>query len=213
MKKFALLIVIVCSLALLSFPASADSFMAPVPFETTYPNGDKVFRFDPKDNDGPAEAAVYTTTEPRELVYSVENLSSFAYYRDFYFSPDMMSFAYIPMADKNTAIKFYSNGILKKEYKIDDLVRNMSKVSYSVSTALWSDSVPVSNGNILTITTVDNMTYDFDISAGGAIVKTTGNSYDIMSILMTWMWWIISAIVLAIGGVVLLIVLLRRRRS
>ena len=213
MKKLALLIVLVCALTSFALPAVADSFMAPVPFETTFPNGDKVFRFDPKNNDGYAEAAVYTTTEPPELVYSVEKLSSFAYASNFYFSPDMMSFAYVPTANQETAIEFYSNGKLSKKYKINDLVRNMNKVTYSVSMAFWRNAEPVRDGNILTITTVDNMTYDFDISAGGAIVKTTGTSVNIMSILMDSIWWFISAIVLVIGGVILLIVLLVRRRG
>jgi hypothetical protein len=178
MKKLITPVILIFVFTLCTLPASADEFFPTEPFEITSADDSKFFRFNPESENDYAEAAVYTNTEPPELIYSLENFSSFAYESNFYFSNDMMQFAFIPTADQQTAIKFYSNGTLNKKYKINELVRNMLKVRYSISAADWMnyDARPIHSGDILTVKTVDDMTYDFDIAAGGKIVKTSGFS-------------------------------------
>jgi len=93
---------------------------------------------------------------------------------DFIFSEDFRYFVLIPEASQNIAFEFYDNGVLLRSYRINKLVRNMDRVLYSVSTASWrswSGKNFDSTNNTLTITTVDNLTYVFDITTGWNIVK------------------------------------------
>jgi len=75
-------------------PVSA-CWMAPEPFEIVSDDGSKVFVFIPDEYGSDiARAAVYEIiNNERQLVYSVEGLSSFAYESNFHFSADMMHFA------------------------------------------------------------------------------------------------------------------------
>jgi len=75
-------------------PASA-CWIAPEPFEIISDDGSKVFVFVPDEyGSGSAQAALYEIiNDERQLVYSVEDLASFAYKSNFHFSADMMHFA------------------------------------------------------------------------------------------------------------------------
>ena len=210
MKKLIIPVILICILTFFTLSAAADEFMLTEPFEITSADGNRVFRFNPESENDYAEAAVYTNTEPAELIYSLENFGSFAYENNFYFSEDMMHFAFIPTADQQIAIEFYSNGKLSKKYKINNLVRNMLKVEYSVSMAFWEKEgvQPIHSGDILTVKTVDDMTYDFDIAAGGKIVKTSGFSIPLsISIIGIGVLSVIIA-----GGITWITIMLTKRK-
>jgi hypothetical protein len=215
MKKFALLVVLVCSLAffaaLSAFPAVATSLVQPTPFEKVSADGKRVFRFTPKSDylREMAEAAVYTNTEPPKLVYSMENFSSFAYEHNFYFTEDMMSFAYVSRGYSENAIEFYSKGKLKKQYKIKDLAENIKIEEDGPTTWLYYQNPIVQDGKKLTVTTVYGLGYDFNISTGETYVEAQGGSFNTMWIPLAFA----AAGCILVGGVVLLIVLLRRRRK
>lgn len=150
--------------------ASADSWIPPTSFEIESKDGSKVFRFEPNSNNH-STAVLYDNSNPPKAIYTVENLRSWAYENNFFFSDDLMHFFFIPPADFDIALEFYSKGKLKKTYYIKDLVKDHSKISYSISSAWWlKEGVKVSqDNNTLTLTTVDNLTYNFDITDGNIL--------------------------------------------
>jgi hypothetical protein len=177
MRKLVCTLLVTIVFLSCTLPVAADEWMAPGEFEIISEDGEKIFRFDSDSADETSNystAAVYLNTEPSKLVYSVENLRSWTYKDNFFFSEDFQSFAHMPSPDFEIAIEFYVEGHLVKTYDIKDLVRNHSKISYSTSSAWWKNSdVKVSQDqDRLTVTTVDGLTYVFDINTGEIIEKS-----------------------------------------
>jgi hypothetical protein len=156
--------------------AAADSWVDPSPFEIYSKDKSKVFRFEPnRDNEfeGVAKAALYDASNTGKIIYQVNNLRSHASKSDFFFSEDFQNFAFFPPADFEIAFQLYLNGEIIKTYYIKELVKKHDKIFYSTSAAWWrkDDSRPSQQGNILTFTTVDNLTYHFDIVAGDFVTE------------------------------------------
>lgn len=176
-KKFVLIILIAVALFSSTLFASADEWIEPGPFDIRSGDGSMVFRFEADASSRYSTAAVYQNTDPQTLLYEVQNLRAFAFERDFFFSNDFRHFAYMPSPDFDIAIEFFSEGVLTKTYYIKDLVKNHKKIQYSTSSAWWmnNDAQVVHNGDTMTVTTVDNWVYIFDITTG-EIIETHGNS-------------------------------------
>ena len=176
-KKFILAIVITVALFSSVLFAAADDWMAPGPFDILSEDGSMVFRFDADSSSSLSTAAVYQNTDPPTLLYEVNNLRAWAYENDFFFSRDFKHFAYMPLPDFEIAIEFFSEGNITKTYYIEDLVNNNKKIQYSTSSAWWkSNGAQVKNNDDkLEVTTVDNLTYIFDITTG-EILETHGES-------------------------------------
>ena len=175
-QKFVYILLITAVLFFSPDLVFADDWMAPSQFEIHSEDGSKFFQFDPGalDSSNPfATAAVYENANPPKPIYEVENLRSWAYENNFYFTEDFMHFAFMPSPDFDIAIEFYSEGVLVKTYNIKDLVSRHSKIEYSTSSAWWknSDAEVVRDSDRLTITTIDNITYVFDIATGDIVEK------------------------------------------
>lgn len=155
----------------------ADSFDAPKPFEIWSEDGTKVFRWNPIHESNWAQAGVYRNNE---LVYSVENLPIMGESASsFLFSEDFRFLVFRPSVSQVAALGFFEDGVLLRSYRIDELVRNMNVVTYSVTMASWEnwsgrnfDTV----SNTLTIVTLDDITYVFDITTGEIIYDTVGDT-------------------------------------
>ena len=157
-----------------SMTVYADSFPAPEPFEMVSDDGTMVFRWVPDPGYGrTAQAGVYRNDK---LVYSMENLPALgASAYNYLFSSDFKYLAFIPAVDQAKAVDFFENGVLLRSYRIDELVRDMTVVDYSVSMAFWEDwhgRVFDADNNTLTMVTRDNITYVFDITTGKIIHET-----------------------------------------
>jgi len=142
---------------------------------------------------------LYYNTNPPELIYLVENPGVILLERDFIFSHDMQYFVWIPSANMSAwhnrpvgidrppdscwwsgalALVFYDNGSVIKEYIVADLLmRNLN--TGSTSMAMWIDWDMAearrrvefdSRRNGLTVTTVEHLTYIFDITTGEIVV-------------------------------------------
>jgi len=153
----------------------ADSFMPPEPFEVWSEDERTVFRWNPEN--GMAKATVY---RDGELVYFVENLPTMGESENsFLISADFRHFVFRPLTSQVMALGFFEDGILLRSYRIDELVRNMNVLTYSVTTAMWENwsarSFDTAN-NTLTIVTRDDITYVFDITTGEIIHNTVGNA-------------------------------------
>lgn len=170
-KCFIVMSLIIALRAVGGLTAYADDFPMPNPEIMESEDGNRVFVFNPLEDDRYPAMGVYKNTEPLELIYLV-NIEHMAFLINFYFSSDMQYFVFIPEASQSVALEFYKNGELIQTYGISSLVKNMDAVGYSISMAFWEDRNRRnfdSADNTLTITTVDNLTYVFDITTGEAI--------------------------------------------
>jgi len=148
--------------------AYADDFPPPLPEIIESEDGSRVFVFNPLEDRNYPDMGVYYNAEPLELIYLI-NLDFATSDNCFRFSSDMQYFAFIPEVSQHTALKFYANGDLVKQYGISQLVEDMSAVGFSVSMAFWEnrrERIFDSIDNTLTITTVDGLRYVFDITTG-----------------------------------------------
>jgi len=159
--------------------AGADDWLPPRPFEIWSEDRNRVFRFDPDSHRDVAQAAVYRSDNLRQPIYTVENLRAWAYEENFFFSRDFQHFVFRPPADFHIALQFYSNGILMRTHYIQDLVVDMDRVLHSTTTAWWGpeDQRTVwieffPENDRLAITTIEEITYIFDITTG-EILKDT----------------------------------------
>ena len=127
------------------------------------------------------ETGLYYNTYPRELIYSVWNPERNPQRGDFIFSNDLRHFVWIPERNlwllgasgwdgsDSIALIFYADGLVQRTYRIADLVRNLDRVELSIGSAFWVNRRTIdfnSETNLLTLTTVDNLTYVFDITTG-----------------------------------------------
>ena len=166
-------------MAVISFSnlAYGDSFMSPEDFEIWSEDGTRVFRWNPPaEGLGPAYARVY---EDGEKIYSIENLPVMGESAsNFIFSKDLRYLVFRPTASQVAALGFFEDGILIRSYRIDQLVRDMTMVTYSVTMASWerwgSRYFDAAN-NKLTVETVDGITYIFDITTGDIVYSDSGD--------------------------------------
>ena len=174
--------------------ARADTFEPPEPFEIWSEDGTMVFRWDPGPEDNwsrTAQAAVYRNGD---LVYSVQNLPiTGVSASNFLFSADLRYFVFRPTVSQVMALGFFEDGVLLQAYRIDELVRDMSVATYSVTTAAWEnwrDRYFDAVNNTLTIVTRDDITYVFDITTGGIIYDTAGDAPFIPHAENTWGYFV-----------------------
>jgi hypothetical protein len=151
--------------------ASADDFTMPRPFIRESEDGNRVLVFNPHADEAFPAMGVYKSTDPLELIYEI-NLGFMVFDGDFHFTDDMRNFVFVPQVSQNIAVEFYSDGILTHSYRIPNLVRDGRQVLYSISMAMWYDfesRIFDSLINTFKITTVDNLTYTFDVITGEVI--------------------------------------------
>ena len=193
--------------------AYADDIAPPVPSITESEDGSHVFVFNPHEDDNYPVMGVYRNTEPLEFVYQISSSERSIHI----FSTDMRYFVSIQPVSTTTsvpvsyatAIDFHDNGALIKYYIISDFVRNMNMIRYSTTQAHWidfgSDSIVfISTENSLTIKTVDNLTYVFDITSGDI---TSGPKQGVYLIL------VVCIAALCTSGLVVLVIYKRKKRK
>jgi len=190
--------------------AYADDFVID-PFRIVSEDGSRVFIYTPnpyfrweRDSILP-ETGVYYATEPLELIYLLEG-TGWAFERDFVFSQDFRHLAFFVGMSFDIALEFYEDGVLIKRCMIDDLVENMDEVSVTTSRAWWEEwsgrSFDSAN-NTLTVTTVDNLTYVFDITTGDIVESNRANEFQYFIVVV--------GIVIVVCGVALLIMRYRKK--
>lgn len=212
MKKKMVVSLFFCGITfLLGFSAYADTMALPTPYTVILDNGDKIFYMTPRgeEDEKHLKSGLYYNTEPPVNIYYINDNERFNinyswgyfYNGNIFFSRDGSHFAYIGSAHttgwrdlKGTAIAFYENGDLIKSYTVRELVRERSKVTFSVSSAWWEEWKEREHNqqdNTLTVTTKDGRVITFDITTGEIIHAAGGVS----RILLTAI--VISLIVLA----------------
>ena len=216
MKKRCFIIIALAILMLFvnTVHVSAVSIAAPDTFEIISEDGERIFRFTPNPNwDLNAIATVYRNTDPPEVIYAVENLTSWAYAWNFIFSEDMQYFVVTPPSfGTNNILMFYGNGALIKAYTREDLVRNRDRYwleqvreNETIRRSIELDS----NYNTLTLTTVDRVTYVFDITTGEILSGETPEEFSQNLTIL----YISVAIYSAIGIVGIIIFIFVKKRK
>jgi hypothetical protein len=145
--------------------------MAPEPFEIISEDGTKVFVFTPaEDGVSSANAAVYEIVDnERQLIYEVEDLSSFAFESNFFFSADMMHFARVFPPYGMDTFEVFSNGIRTRVVTRDDFIENYASVESESSigpfyTVTWQIKEDLHQNNTIVISTDENDAILFDLA-------------------------------------------------
>ena len=171
MKKSFLCFGLILAFTLFNALPVAACWMQPESFEIVSDNGNKVFVFTPaEDGMSSANAAVYEIigTE-RQLVYSVEDLSSFAYESNFHFSSDMTHFARIFPPYGIETFEVFSNGVRTRVVMRSDFIEDYASIeaetsigpSYSVN---WMIEEHLQNNATIAINTDESSTVFFDLT-------------------------------------------------
>ena len=194
MKKFTI------SAILLLFFLAASPILAlgvnlppPRPFDVRSIDDEFVFHFNPLNDPDLPQTGLYRTTPPFEAVFTVNPEADIWHgsRENFFFSNNMLHFAFIPPASFDVAVKFFSHGELVATEYIYSLIRDRNSVVYTGTGALWMlDAEFDFYAHALLITTVEDVTFTFDIITGRMTHMTGGVP-----------GWIITSFVLSVFGI------------
>lgn len=194
-KKKPALLLLSCTITFFfCLPAYADTMAPAMPYTILLDDGNKIFHMTPlgQENEEQLKSGLYYNFDPPENIYYIPederyniNYSWGYFYKgSIFFSHDGLHFAYIGSAHtkgwgdlKGTAIGFYENGNLVKSYAVKDLIKDRSKVTFSVSSAHWEEwrkREYSEQENMLTVATKDGRIITFDIISG-EIIHTKGD--------------------------------------
>ena len=189
MKKTIFLIVVL-SFFLLSLKVSALTVGPHSPIRIELENGDKILNLTSWAYyaDAPPElrneylpSGLYYNTAPPEIIYLVYSNS---YFREenIYISNDGMYFVDFiisfywgpksetpipPLPGRIFALDFYANGNLIRRYDVLELVEDYSELRQTSTRVFWKQQHNFdAENNILSVMTVDDITYMFDITTG-----------------------------------------------
>ena len=144
-----------------AFIARADDWPPPSPFSIISEDETRIFFFNPGEwsdwlvvdtpEDFPS-TGLYYNTNPPTLIYLVENPTSITpWRRDFIFSADMYYLVTIPQMNlsrdgvaQSTALVFYRNGAIIREYTIGELIKLPFAVAQTTTTAQWVERSSIS---------------------------------------------------------------------
>ena len=170
MKKLCLCLILL--LAIFNALPVAACWMQPKPFEIVSDDGSLVFVFAPsEDGMANASAAVYEiVNDERRLVYTVEDLSSFAYESNFHFSTDMMHFARIFPPYGMYAFEVFSYGVRTRVVMRNDFIEDYTSIQSLTSigpfyTVTWRIEGHLTQNATITINTDEDSAVLFDLAA------------------------------------------------
>ena len=199
MKRFFstvnILVITLFSALLLILPAFADDWALPDPFYVISEDGNRIFFVTPSyanPTDYPYATGLYYNTNPPELIFLVENPGCPLWEQDFVFSRDMKHFVWIPtvngshyLTSETLALVFYAKGEVQKIYTVSDFVNDSDSLIFTVSTTQWINAnaqrgrfVSFTGDNQLTIETIEEVTFVFDLLTG-EIIERSGAIDDI----------------------------------
>jgi len=169
-KLISLAILLLMVLAFSNTLLGAACWAAPEPFEIISGDGSKVFVFTPAVNEvDRAGAVVYEiVNNERQPIYMVEDLASFAYDNNFYFSDDMMHFARIFPEYGMSAFEVFSYGARTRVVLRSDFIDDYASIEAESSVGpfykvTWSIEEHSTQNATITIITNEGTVY-FDLA-------------------------------------------------
>jgi len=177
MKKIYVFLCLILALTVLTAVPAAACWASPEPFEIFSGDGSRVFVFDPGYDfeRSHANAAVYEIINgERQLIYAVENLASFAYKDSFYFSTDMLHFAYVFPAPDRPVFEVFSDGIKTKTVYRNDFIMDYKSIKAESSigpvyTINWNIEKDMAQNEIIMIHTDENSIFLFNLATADFI--------------------------------------------
>jgi len=146
-------------------------WMAPEPFEIISEDAGRIFVFTPDEyGSADAYAAVYEIiNNERQIVYTVEGLSSFAYEGNFHFSSDMTHFVRTFPAPGMPVFESFTNGVRTRVVMRSDFIEDYSTAEAFTSigpsyTVNWRIEEHSPKNGTLTISTDEGNTVIFDLA-------------------------------------------------
>ena len=180
-KIVPLLIIVLISFIYYSphyLTAYADDPAPYVSFKIEFEEGNKIFYMTLADEETEEQLKTGLYYKTGENIYLFEKDYCF-YENSMVFSNDGLCFAYFPWASSKsrliikdrsgTAIMFFKEGALLKEYAVKEVLKIAWAGSYSVSHVSWEKTDKRKfnpETNILSVTAKDSFKYIFDITTG-----------------------------------------------
>jgi len=171
MKKAALAL---CLVLVFTFSSALQAFAcwnAPEPFEIISDDGSKIFVFIPDEYGlDIAYAAIYEIiNNEKQLVYSVEDLASFAYKSNFHFGADMMHFARVFPGHGTSAFEVFSYGVRTRVVMRSDFIEDYDSAKGFTSigpmyTVIWRIEENSTQNTTITINTDEDNAILFDLA-------------------------------------------------
>jgi len=168
-----------------------------------------------------AKTGVYYNTTPLTLAYYLyfPNSHNLIFESCLVFSSDMQYLAWFPSSNHQSyVIVFFANGVIQNTYAIADLVHDMSALTLTSIGYTWMGQ-PRRRFNsatgVLTLTTADAITYQFDITTGEILRSTYGSSLPVSYEVSSVSYGFYLVIILSVGiagltGVVTFLLLKRK---
>jgi len=211
MKKNFVFCVLIIIFGFACTSVAGACWAQPMQFEVFSEDGRKVFVFNPsEDSFDNAYAAVYEIiNDERHIVYTVENLTSFSYEGNFYFSTDMTHFVRTFPESGMTAFEVFSNGIKTREVMRSDFIKNYSGIEAETSIGpmykvTWEIDKSSISDDVITIKTSEGNAMSFDFTKAKFISENiTDNNITIRIV-------VISCLIIS-GGIGIFFLLKRRK--
>lgn len=118
-------------------------------------------------------SGLYENGEPAKLLWSVAE--QWDYDRVFLANDriHMIRVSNFGSGPESEAFALYKNGQQIKQYLIKDLVRDISKVTYSTTTARWSDHLLLHDASsTFQVKTIDGISYSIDLATGNILTES-----------------------------------------
>ena len=170
MKKSLICICLMVTLVFSTAITTHACWMQPEPFEIFSEDGNRVFVFVPyEDGTDVAYAALYEIVgNKRTLIYTVSDLSSFAYEGNFYFSKDMEHFARVFPPYGIPTFEVFSNGVRTRVVYRYDFIKDYQRIVAELSigpqyTKTWQIENNNQHDNMITIITDEDKNFLFNL--------------------------------------------------
>lgn len=208
-KLIAYTISVICLVCLCASVISADSMVAPYPYVIELGGGSLEFHMTPDENwyelaEGEIviDSGLYSVNADGSLE-NIYTVNEYFYDVNMIMSSDGKYFAVIPWADadQDTVITFYKDGKIQKSYGSSELMKDIENREYTASHYFWEKSDKRTfddSTNLLSVTTLDGMTYTFDITTGEIISAPAEASENRLPAVITGIC--ILAVVLVVVG-------------
>lgn len=180
MKKVKKILVVLFLFASTQF-SFADSIAAPYTYVTKSKNGKYYFEMKPIQGDimfaGRGTCYKIISGSKRQKLWNTGNWYAYTTYlsNNGRFLVRMGNWAIgSELSDTDLAVAFYKNGKLMKMYSTKELVHDASYVKYTVSHYFWEKGAAVfdADKSQLTLSTIDNRQYTFDINQDWSLLVT-----------------------------------------
>ncbi|MCL2546801.1 MAG: hypothetical protein FWE06_06360 [Oscillospiraceae bacterium] len=223
MKKLVILVALITVLLnIVVMPVMALSIAPPESFEIISEDQTRVFRFYGyvfceesgyyrfEHEDGDERAAIYTNTEPRQLVYTINHFRRAWLGLRAYFSNDMSYFvsSVTCSSGRSQSLVFYAYGEVVRTYSRHHLLNNPDAETRRREMDFarpyrynWSITNFDAESNELTIRTDERRTVVFDIETGEIILDNQGFFIDFAGLFARFFRQIMAIVIVAIIAV------------